>query len=179
MNREDGRFADQLFDAALALGSNTEPRAGLEDRILAGVAARQKAARRRNWTLSFAVGALAVLAVALAIRVTRRPTVHALPPSPLVAATRPEIPAPPAPIAREPLHPTKVRMPKAAPQRPQQFPTPAPPSEQERLLLLYVKQTPEPVLTAPPANTDKDLEVPELSIAALEIKDLPSLKNEK
>lgn len=172
MDRENEMFVDQLLAASLERYSSAEPRAGLEGRILAGVAACHRSIQRRSWALGFAVSALAVLAVVVAVRMPR-PTTAPTPQPSRAAAASPETTATLAPVAPERLPIAKVRISKAMAPRPQQFPTPAPLSEQEKLLLLYVKETPKSVIAAPPASGEKDLEIPALNIAALEIKDLP------
>lgn len=175
MHKQDEQFVDQLLDASIEHCASAEPRAGLEGRILAGVAARHRAVQRQKWALGLAASALAILAVAVTTRILRHTTIVSLPHPPQIAAVRPESMAPPAPIARSRV--TRLRRSKAITQRPQQFPTPAPLSEQEKLLLLYVQETPKSVL-ATPVNTPNDLEIPDLKIAALEIKDLPRAKDE-
>ncbi len=177
MDSENVKFVDQLLAASLDRYASIEPRAGLEGRTLAGVAARHRAAQQRYWALGFALSAFAVVAMIVAVRQQRHETVPAR--SPLrAAATQPEASATLAPIAPERLRARRVRVAKVTAQRPQQFPTPSPLTEQEKLLLLYVEVAPKSVLAAPPASAEKDLEVPELNIAALEIKDVPRLHNE-
>jgi hypothetical protein len=171
MNNDKRQFADRLLDASLERFSDVEPRAGLPGRILAGVAARHRVTQRRNWVLGFAVSALAVFAISIAVLIPSRTARRAAPPAP-VAVARPENAAPPAPPVRERRQLVNVRRPSAFPKRPQQFPTPAPLSKQEKLLLLYVKEVPKSELATPLPTTDKDLEIPDLKTAALQIKDL-------
>jgi hypothetical protein len=172
MDRENEKFVDQLLAASLDRYASVEPRAGLQGRTLAAVAERHRAAQQRNWALGFALSAFVVVAMIVAVRQQRHATVPAQPPL-RAAATQPEATATLAPIAPDRLRARRVRVAKVTPQRPQQFPTPAPLSEQEKLLLLYVKETPKSVLAAPAPDAEKDLEIPDLKIAALEIKDLP------
>lgn len=177
MKHDNPQFVDYLLDATLERYSSVEPRTGLEGRILAGVAARWRSARRRNWTLALAFSALAVAAFVFAVLTPRRNPASVAPPE-QVATAQPEAVIPRASFSRE-LPPVRnVQKPTAIPQRPRQFPTPAPLSEQEKLLLLYVQETPKSVL-AEPVNTAKDLEIPDLKIAALDIKDLPRMNDEK
>jgi hypothetical protein len=177
MDRENEKFADQLLAGSLERYARAEPRAGLEGRILAGVKARRQSAHARNWALGLAFSALALVAIFMAVRVTQRTTLPAAPQPPRIAAAQPETTASLELVAPHRLKVAKVPSSKVTPQRPQQFPTPAPLSEQEKLLLLYVKETPKSVSTAPAATTEKDLEIPELKIAALQIKDLPRVND--
>ncbi len=172
MTNEKQDFVDRLLEASIAHGASQEPRVGLEGRILAGVAARQRKTRGLTWALGLAASALAVVAIGVTARLTRHSPWSPSQPSD-VTVTRPQPVAKVAPIAPKRIPAKTVRVSRAAAQRPQQFPTPAPLSEQEKLLLLYVKETPESILAAPPKDATKDLEIPALNIAALQVKDLP------
>jgi hypothetical protein len=178
MDSESEKFVDQLLNASLDRYASIEPCAGLEGRTLSSVAARHRTAQQRNWALGFALSAFAVVAMIVAVRQQRHATVPAQLPM-HAAATQPEGAATLAPFAPERLRARRVRITKAAAQRPQQFPTPSPLSEQEKLLLLYVKETPKSVLAAPATAAEKDLEIPALNIAALEIKDLPGSNDQQ
>ncbi len=60
-----------------------------------------------------------------------------------------------------------------AQRRPEQFPTPAPLTEQETLLLLYLQRTPASELaTTTTEEPIEDLKIPELAFAPLEIRPL-------
>ena len=177
-DKETDRFVDDLLDASLRQYRSQEPRAGLEGRILAKVRAREHAAGRRGWVWALgaaAVAAVAVVAVALYVPY-RRPAPVA--PAPRAMAGKPE---PPLAAAVVPSAPSAARAAvrqarrlTAERRRPEQFPTPIPPTEQEKLLLLYVKSTPLSELQAQAAQQPMaDLEIPKISIAALEIKPLP------
>jgi hypothetical protein len=65
----------------------------------------------------------------------------------------------------------------APPSRPAQFPTPAPLSAQEKLLLAYVASTPKSELITPVVRDPQiePLQFPEIKIARIEIKELPKL----
>ena len=179
VNDED-RFADELLDASLRKYRSEEPRAGLETRILAGARAAERAAQRRGtwvWVLGAAAAGLAVVAVVLSLPRSR----PALVPSPApLAATKPASP-PLGPQAVSTVPKTVRPHVTLAARRPEQFPTPMPLSEQERLLLLYVKAADQSGLAAQANQSGKDqsLEIPELSIAALDIKLLPGSINEQ
>ncbi len=170
------RFTEDLFDAALKQHHREPPRAGLEGRILAGVAARQRAGRRR-WLWAFAAATVAAAIVVIVLHATRPRTAPVPAPSRAAVTTpRPPVtftfskPKPAAPHPkREPL-----RRVAAAPGRPAQFPTPRPLTESERLLLRYTQVVPKQVLATPPAPPlSQDLDIPSLNIADLEIKPLP------
>ncbi|HET7840630.1 MAG TPA: hypothetical protein VFM21_03450 [Terriglobia bacterium] len=178
MNRENDKFVDQLLDASIGHCAGAEPRAGLEGRILAVIAARQRSANRNNWAWGLAAAALAAVAIVIAARYARRASLPTPQPA-SVAVARPQSAAPPVAIAPERIPVKTVRASRFTAQRPQQFPTPAPLSEQEKLLLLYVKQTPKSALAASPEDAGKDMEISALNIAALEIKELPSTQEEK
>jgi hypothetical protein len=181
-DKETDRFVDDLLDASLRQYRSQEPRAGLETRILANVRARERAARGGIWVWALGAAAAAALAVVAAVLYVphRRPAPVA--PVPQARAGKPELPlavavVPSAPsAARAEIRP--VRRVTAERRRPEQFPTPIPLTEQEKLLLLYVKNTPSSELEAQVVQQPRrDLEIPKISIAALEVKPLPGAEN--
>jgi hypothetical protein len=185
-NDED-RFVDELLDASLRKQRSEEPRPGLEARILAGARASERAAQRRGtwaWVLGAAAAGLAVVAVVLSLSRPRPALVPA--PAPL-AATKAVAPLASLVGERSALpraggaRPYRTARATLAARRPEQFPTPRPLSEQERLLLLYVKTADQSGLAAQAnqSGKDQDLEIPKLSIAALDIKPLPGSINEQ
>ena len=149
MQSEDReRRIDEFLDAALARYSETESRPGLEQRILANLEAKQRAARPWRW---LAWGA-AVAAVAFAAYVAMRPApprivmpIAQQPQGAPVVANPPQVAVQqrvkqvPRLAAKKQV--TKPAVPAVA--RLEQFPTPAPLTEQERLLLRFVRQEPE------------------------------------
>ena len=164
MNDDDHeQFTERWLDQALARYSEHEPRAGFEDRILAGLAAhkveRVPAWRRFAWVPVACTAALALVAGLSMLRKTERP------PKPPVAAptlTR-RIPdhvaadiatfAPPKRV----VHRRHVESPGASvvkvfPPRQTRFPAPAQPTEQERLLMAYLNVTPRHELLAVAAD---------------------------
>jgi hypothetical protein len=167
-----GRFVDDLLDASLRRYRSGEPRLGLENRILAGVRTRSAERQRGTWIWGLAGVAAAVCMAAIVIYISRRQPAPARAPSPV--ATRQ--PAPPVVVRQEVapiLRPTRhVRRAAAAPRRPEQFPTPAPLSEQEKLLLLYVSEAPQAELEAPIIPNLEPLRVAGLRIAPIEIGEL-------
>jgi hypothetical protein len=171
-NDERKQSADRWLDAALERYSDAEPRPGFETRLLASVAAEResKAPRRQIWMWAAVAAAAVVVVLALTVsRISRQtpatPMVansHQRQPSP-APEPHPEVRAnaatananAPTPgerqlVASRPLHRTRPVIVASANRqehgeviRRPQFPTPAPLSEQERLLLAYVQSTPK------------------------------------
>lgn len=151
-HEEREKLADQILDAALKQYSDAEPRPGLETRILANLAAtprhRPFALPRVAWA---AMAAFALLAITFGIWQHRRPAQISHAPAVIV----PSVPAPLPPAPSAPMQMTqpvavatrrhKVPQPKPLVQealRQDQFPSPQPLSEDERLLLTYLHTTP-------------------------------------
>ncbi|MGP0017382.1 MAG: hypothetical protein ACLPHP_02340 [Candidatus Sulfotelmatobacter sp.] len=155
---------DSMLDAALAKYAAVEPRAGLEGRVLANVQAERDRVPNRawwRWSLAGALAALVVVALALAWRSGK-------PSHPAVAnqfSTAPHVPKQPTTPVVATGGRNEVRGNQARPQeraalrragmlRPQskvdagnpkldQFPSPRPLSEQEKILESYVANYPE------------------------------------
>lgn len=159
MNHEErARLAEQLLDAALQQYSAAEPRPGLETRILANLATatlrRPFSFPRLAWA---AVAAFALLAITFGIWRHHRP-------APIAHAPAVFVPSVPAPLQPTPASPMQTTQPVAVAARrhkvartlpvqeeirQEQFPSPQPLSEDERLLLTYLRTTPrEEVLVA-------------------------------
>lgn len=196
-------FVDELLEASLKQYRGEEPRSGLEMRILAGVRAQARAARLRwlGWAVAVCVGILAVIALTLHFAPTqlRQPTPSAeLSPKESGARRAPlQAAKPPAPAMvsaqrplslgahRAPLQPPQQQVRRVATRRsrPEQFPTPLPLTEQEKLLLAYLAKTTKPDLVAGTNQTDEasfsDLEIPRIKIAGLEIKPLDDSQPEQ
>jgi hypothetical protein len=151
-HEEREKLADQFLDAALKQYSAAEPRPGLETRILANLAT---ATPRRLFAFPHiawaAVAAFALLAITFGIWQHRRPAQSAHAP----AAIEPSVPAPLPPTPAAPIQTThnaavatrRHRVPLPQPpveeaMRQEQFPSPQPFSEDERLLLTYLRTTP-------------------------------------
>jgi len=181
-NEKRDRFVDDLLDSALAQYAQAEPRAGLEGRLLARLRLEpERAAFGWRW-LPMAAAAAVVLAAVLYFSGGResRPPEVAVEPRPLVAptVTAPTVtptPGPPAPLAsRAGLRPRSA--PRASIQaaaasssvRREQFPSPAALSEQEQLLLRFVKQTPPRELQGL-ARQNRAETIQELRVDALDI----------
>lgn len=145
---------DRALDAALARYASVEPRAGLEARVLANLRTESSESLSRIWWgWSLAAGAIAVAALALALSLGKH--------SPKVIAVHPPVTTKGAPSGinvasgnavrpQEPIrtHKTVKRAPRptaVAEANPKldQFPSPQPLSEQERILANYVVQFPK------------------------------------
>ncbi|MFB3922050.1 MAG: hypothetical protein ACE145_10025 [Terriglobia bacterium] len=176
--RERERFVDDLLDASLRQYRSAEPRAGLENRILASVRASEFATQPRRWAWALAGGVAILVIAVVSLRFVSRPVPRTatVPSAPLTAA-KTETPKGistvrgAARVTRKPNRPQRVVM--EAQRRPEQFPTPAPLTEQETLLLLYLQRTPASELaTTTTEEPIEDLKIPELAFAPLEIRPL-------
>jgi hypothetical protein len=182
-DNKPGQFVDELLDASLKRYGAGEPRAGLEMRLLAGVRGRQGAARRRRlvWALAVCAGMLAAVVFLLhSARVPSRQHVTS------ASVPRPTV-EPPTSLGRADSHlgsprlvqgpREKPRTPKPGvratkPSRPEQFPTPMPLTEQEKLLLTYLANTTRPDLLAETNKADEAAEISNIKVAPLEIEPL-------
>lgn len=153
IEQRSGDALDRLLDGALAQYSQVEPRAGLEERVLANL--RSQPARRPWWM--WAVIPAAVAAVLLLTMVLRRPDVSA-PGStrskPVTAQATPPAIAPkpattaaiqPGPVSKPRPHRIVVAAARPAPQvsaqpmpRLETFPSATPLTAEERLLLRMI-----------------------------------------
>ncbi len=181
---ERREFVDELLDASLNRYSQVEPRAGLEGRLVASVPQRAQRFAWPRWAWIPAAATAAVLIAALAFYATRQ---NPVPSAPIVAQRPPAptivTPAPP-PVAtsavasrpvirREPVERVSAALPRLA-----TFPARAPLSEQERLLLVFVQQTPKEQLMARQlgAAPIERLAIQPLTVPPLEIQE-PTTKN--
>ncbi len=188
-DRDRDPFVDDLLDAMLARHRNAEPRPGLDERVLARLRAEQQPKPWSGWTWRLAAG-VAGLAIVLATAHWARRTVFA-PGTPArssgssemsksstsVSASRPEVAKP---VASHPARRTTSRtVRQAAPirsgrgvePRREVFPSPTPLSEQERLLIAYLKLNSSRDF---PALHSADEEIEEIQIKPLEIVPLKS-----
>lgn len=171
-DQEKDRKIDEMLDSLLANYSKTEPRPGLETRILANLSeAEEKKASQGWWNFKWLwAGVVAAAIIAAAVLVNARHRVE--PPTHVIVKTNPGVQQPvikepnahqpaiqssvPALVGSEhvihrhkiltaaPLHNASL----ALSQRPAVFPTPTPLSEQEKLLLSYVAGTPREEVVA-------------------------------
>ena len=180
-DKEHNRFIDDLLDASLSRYGSATPRPGLDVRILANVRSDRQHRSWLVWAGGLAVGALAAVIVVGALALMRLSTPPA-PPAPVVAdqgvLTGPSSVSPPVQPPRAPhrtplllAHQAAVAAPKPADAEPRtvQFPSPQPPTDQERLLVQYVRETPAPALSAvlTASAAIPDLEIKELTITPL------------
>jgi hypothetical protein len=165
--RDQEKKLEELLDSMLAAYSSVEPRPGLETRVLANLRAARAEKPQPWWSVRWIwAGAAAIPAITLifflrpaqrpqspeteVVRETQRPSQEMVNPrqveSASVWAARPR-PMPKAPMRQ------------VADLRPDVFPTPAPLSEQERLMLRYLAGTPREEIIAqshvdePPQDT--------------------------
>ncbi len=157
-DQNEERKLDDLLDSALSTYSAVEPRPGLEGRILAHVrdAAEQPRAKWWNasWLVAGAVGAaIAVLVLSVLllrhehapqqVQVQREhPAMSHTQPENRVSTNQPQVHKKNRP------HRAERRQELARKDRPAVFPTPTGLSEQEKLMLVYLAQTPKEELIA-------------------------------
>ncbi len=170
MTRKTGNdFLDREIDAALAKFAAVEPRSGLENRILANLSAQQqRSARQTSWQW-VAVGAAATLALVLALSLSSRHRELVRTANPVTqesgkqrqeelngrTESEPAIKRPGSTAAllrNRPHHATVVAT--GAP-RLQQFPSPQPLSEQEKILAGYIAKYPEHAARIAEARTEE------------------------
>ena len=181
---EPDLFVNELLEASLKQYRGEEPRSGLEMRILAGVRTQARAARLRwlGWAVAVCAGILAVIALTLHFAPTRlrQPTPSASLPQPATTRPGPPMVSRPQPLSSPRRPGGEFRKVATRRSRPEQFPTPFPLTEQEKLLLAYIDKATKPDLTV---ETDEkpvnDLEVPEITVAALEIKPLEDSQSDQ
>jgi hypothetical protein len=174
---------DHLIDRALSEYRDAEPLAGMEDRILRRIAGQpERVSGRWAWMLAM-VAAVAVIVAAVCLGLRERPpgqrvatNVSQPAKQPAISASQVETPNSQS-IPPQSATPAKAasrgRSSTIAPQvarvssksAPNQFPTPAPMSADERTLLALARTHPDALLVR---SDDAD----ELSIAPIEIKPL-------
>jgi len=193
--REHHQFVDELLDSALARYRSAEPRPGLEERVLGCLRAEPQPRPRFGWAWWLSAGVAVLGTVLLAVLLRR--TVHITPgsPAPSSAVEARKMNSPPSalkaafvePIAKS--HPTRRASAHLTRQLRSQrvgeephkdvFPSPAPLSEQEKLLLHYVRESPAPALMALQRATDalEEIQIKPLEIPSLDFESEPA-KNE-
>ncbi|HEY1677674.1 MAG TPA: hypothetical protein VGG04_08215 [Candidatus Sulfotelmatobacter sp.] len=149
---------DLLLDKGLARYAEVEPREGLEDRILANLRAERPRVSIHAWWKwgVAALTAMVLVAAAVAFRPARKsqpvigPQTGAETQSARDSETQlanPEVPGTPkrSPVRRRPAHRDAPVMTVAAAKAPKldQFPSPRPLTEQEKMLLGYIEQNPQ------------------------------------
>jgi hypothetical protein len=175
---KEKHFVDEMLRASLRHYASAEPRPGLEGRVLAGVQSRQRAARHRAaWAWAIGATAVAAMVVLFVIHGPRHQTVQlpvtAKAPANVAAPAVAEIARPAQPLLPHHTRPSTAR--SWVDRRPQQFPTPRPLSEQEKLLLVYaesLKTSSADSAWKPDQDSARELEIPALSITAIKIEPL-------
>jgi hypothetical protein len=161
---------DDMLDSLLANYCLAEPRPGLETRILANLReAEEKEAAHGWWNFKWLwAGVVAAAIIVAAVLIDGRHRVA--PPRNVIVKSSPAVPhpeiQPQTPAVRNEtarIHQRKplasTRLPNATlalNERPANFPTPVPLSEQERLMFTYLENTPREVVIAQiPRNDDQ------------------------
>ncbi len=180
-DERDDKFLDELLDASLRHYSDALPREGLEGRVLAQLrsARAAKSSRKWAWALAAGVAAAVVIIAGIAIRkpVPVRPAItaqHASAPQPASKSSPASSVATPRPaMARQHTALRQGSAQLAEARRPEQFPTPAPLTQQEKLLLAYARWMASSAPKGPAAEEQQDkVEIPLLTITALNISPL-------
>jgi hypothetical protein len=167
-NREQDEL-DRMLDAALAKYAAAEPRSGLEERVLANLRAEE--ARDADhawgrWSAIAAVAAVIVVVLALSLRSAgpSHPVVADHPSTPMEApkeggtevisnAHRRDV-RPHVRVRKPPARPSPPEVVVARSPKLEQFPSPQPLSEQEKLLQNYVAQNAEQAVLLARARTE-------------------------
>ena len=162
---------DRMLDAALAKYAAVETRTGLEERVLANLRAEQARVPDHawwRWSAIAAVAAVIVVAMALSLRSHKpsHPVVANHPPTPIQAPKErgTEILSIAHRSGTRPARPSTGRKPEIRPSPPEvaiarapkleQFPSPQPLSEQEKLLQNYVAENPQQAVLLARARTE-------------------------
>jgi hypothetical protein len=172
MESHDKDRLDEWLDGALQRYGALEPRAGLEDRILANLAVQERSARRRGWDWRFLNAGAAAASLVILLMIgwhmrqkgivkppAKAPTVANKSPAGQQSATRSHAVA--AAVSRQA---RKRPQPLNAGVRPEpkldQFPSQRPLSEQEQLLAEYVTQFPNEakLIAQQEAETEREME---------------------
>jgi hypothetical protein len=151
-DQNEERKLDDLLDSALSAYSQVEPRSGLEARILARVRDSVEQSPARWWTVRWLVaGTVAIVALVLIVlflRPVQKPAqVEVQRTNPPAIQPQPEsnrMTAKDAPGRKERRqHHGQPQQELARRDRPSVFPTPMGLSEQDKLMIAYLEQTPK------------------------------------
>jgi len=139
---------DRALNSALAMLATVEARAGLEDRVLANLRAQESIEPRTWWAWGFATAILVVLIVAVAWHSSRRTRAPIAKEVVTPAEVKPvKSGSVQSPVIRSASAVRRTKLPKdqALAENPKldQFPSPRPLSEQEKILAMYINQDPE------------------------------------
>lgn len=164
------------LDAALTKYTNVEPRAGLEERVLANLRAERASVQSRTgwrWTLAGAVTAVVLLAVAVAWRRDKpshpRLAEHATPtaqtpndpPTQMALNRGSRRVSPSAPTSTKTIsaHRIPPAFPASGPPKLDQFPSPQPPTPEELALRRYVSEFPREATLIAQAQEEFESEI--------------------
>ena len=186
MEPKDQENLHRWLDRALVEYGNMEPRPGLEARVLANLSAeREHITARQGWFWALTLAATAAVII-LAVWMESNTGLRTKVPISATTASEQQAESKQRPV--ETAKPDvfqqsrKISSPRvhrnrtvhsfetAAAPKLDQFPSSQPPSEQERLLLAYLNQTPkeEVVLAIAKAKSNEDLRIKNLEIQSLE-----------
>jgi hypothetical protein len=192
-DKERSQFVDDLLEASLARYSSVAPRPGLEGRVLANVRARQSRRSWLVWTEWLAVGAAAAVLAVGVFNFAHRLTNPAPPKSVEVSKTGStsiigtgSVAVSPSQRRHASLRPfvqRATRVPsRRTPDDPRMavFPSPQPPTSEEKLMSQYVRAAPAQALLASSTETTKiqEIQIEELEISPL-ADELADSKNNK
>lgn len=188
-DRDRNQFVDELLDATLARYRSAEPRLGLEERVLTRLRSEHQPQPWLGWAWRFAAG-VTVFAIVLATAHWARRAVFAPGTPARISESAPTersksvssaATPPPQSTRRVASHTAGRSISRTVRQtgfrhavaEPRQdiFPSPAPLSKEERLLLSYVKLGPPPASMGSHKGSE---EIEEIQIAPLEIAPLKS-----
>jgi hypothetical protein len=172
---EKDKRMDEMLDSLLANYSAAEPRPGLNTRILASLRETpEKQTTLGLWNFKWLwAGMVTAVIIIAAVLISGRRRIE--PPTNVVVKTSPTVPQPEiqshAPIAPKETVRIYRRKPRATKQpqnaalalseRPANFPTPVPLSEQERLMFTYLANTPQEIVIAQIPRNDDEKEAEE------------------
>jgi hypothetical protein len=158
---------DALLDRALSSYADAEPLNGLEQRIL-NRASRARPGMRLRYGSLLAIGATLALSCCFILTFHQTKSEPKKPPLPIARVESPI----PARITLPPPRQTRVRHRRLVQRLPKRevFPTPQPPSAEERALLRFVGRDPKEAAEAF-ASLQRQMDAP-LEIAPIEIKPL-------
>jgi hypothetical protein len=169
MTDEKPNKLDRVLDEALAKYAAVAPRMGLEERVLASLRAEQARAPERvwwRWSVAGALAAVVVVALALAWRSGRphAPSANHHPtPTPSVQQSGMPAVSNSGAIPRAPVRRSRPKVEIAANPKLDQFPSPRPLSEQEKLLVRYVHEFPEEAVLIAKAQAESEKELEQLN----------------
>jgi hypothetical protein len=161
------RFDEEWLDAALKQYGQAEPRAGLENRVLASLRIERERAASPGWQWWPAVGALTAIAMITVgmflVRLNRRKT-QAPVAREIVASVEVKGPEPGQTKQQATTGGIRTRMPRPhrhvevefVSEKREQFPSPEPLSEQEQILARYIQQFPREATLMARAQTELD-----------------------